>query len=46
LVAGRGIGEEIGCVEARAVPEFVKVAVETIAAGFGDVVDLRGAVAA
>ena len=44
MISGRRIGEKIGRVEARTVPEFVQIAMKPIGAGFGDVVHLRGSV--
>ena len=45
MISRRGVGEEVGRVQARAVPQLVEIAVELIRPGFGDVVDLRRAVA-
>ena len=45
VISRRRIGEKIGGVEARAVPEFVEISVKLVRAGLGDVVHLRRAVA-
>ena len=46
MISGGGVGKEIGGIESGAVPQFIQVSVKSIGTGFGDVVDLRGAVAA
>jgi len=44
VIAGSGVGEEVGGIEARAVPEFIEIAMKLIGPGFGDVVHLRGTI--
>ncbi len=44
VISRRGVGEIIRGVQERAIPDFVQISVELVGAGFGDVVDLRGAV--
>ena len=46
VIARSGVGEEVGGIESRSVPQLVQVSVELIRSGFGDVVDLRRSIAA
>ena len=45
MVSRRGVGEEVGRIQSRAVPQFVKIPMELVRSGFGDVIHLGRSVA-
>ena len=44
MISRRGVGEEIGRIQQRPIPDFVKIPVKPVGAGLGHIVDLRRSV--
>src|ERR1035441_4538530 len=45
VIVRSGVGEEIGGVQSRSVPQFVQASVKPVGSGFRDIVDLCGSIA-